>query len=35
MPALTGNDLQEQHELQAIAEVLFNVLDLRACLAQM
>lgn len=34
MPALTGNDLQEQHELQAISEVLFDVLDLCPRFAQ-
>ena len=35
LEGLAGNNLQQEHELEAIAEVLLDVLDLRAGLAQM
>jgi hypothetical protein len=35
LQGLAGDDLQQQHELEAIAEILLDVFDLGASLAQM
>lgn len=34
LQGLAGNDLEQEHEFEAIAEVLFDILDLRACFSQ-